>query len=236
MPVNPDATPEELLAELREAFANTLLRIQAHSPHEAWPYMGQLDTLVDQFQSAMPASKGWLFYSWQELYGYTQQQLADLAGMSRPRVAELIKHAREKGHPVSKVTETPLSPPLIICIITADNPARVLVAERRNKVPPFTFIDGDMRPGETPHDAAVRVVHETIQLPVTGTRDAGMRLHPLTTRLCVYVYATTDRTDYELTGEGAREWRVVTWASIPWTRENMENVYEPVRAHLNALG
>src|SRR5580692_6674761 len=70
--------------------------------------------------------------------------------------------------------------PVVAAIITS--PLGVLVGRRNDGSPPWTFIAGEVEPGESPEDAAVREVKEETGCLVTAGGVIGRRVHPKTGR------------------------------------------------------
>lgn len=109
----------------------------------------------------------------------------------------------------------------------------VLVGQRRDGQPPWTLIAGEMMPGETEADTAIREVKEETGLEISVTHELGRRVHPQTQRTMIYVgarpadEAVTDVTvadDYELTD--------VRWVPLEDALRLLPGLYEPVREHL----
>jgi len=112
----------------------------------------------------------------------------------------------------------------------------VLVGQRRDGNPPWTLIAGEILPGETPVDAAIREVKEETGLRIATTGELGRRVHPTTQRTMIYVAgqpadeAVTDVTvadDYELLA--------VRWVSLSDALQLLPGLYAPVREHLEQV-
>jgi 8-oxo-dGTP pyrophosphatase MutT (NUDIX family) len=82
-------------------------------------------------------------------------------------------------------TEVHPSPPIVAAIVTSR--LGVLVARRNDGVPPWTFIAGEIEPGEDPAEAAVREVKEETGLRIRTMGVLGCRIHPDTGREMVYL-------------------------------------------------
>ena len=113
--------------------------------------------------------------------------------------------------------------------------ARGILAGRRiDGRPPWTFIAGEVEPGETAAFAAVREVKEETGLEVRAGREIGRRVHPKTGRTMVYVAARPSRPD-ELSvfvGDPA-ELAEVRWiATLAEADELLPGMFGPVREHL----
>src|ERR1035441_7632357 len=119
-----------------------------------------------------------------DAHGLTQEELAAFLGVSRVRVSQMISAARRKGNPVPEPLTLPEQPHVALAIITSDR--GVLVARRRDGIPPWTFIGGEIQPGETSGDALRRKVQGEAGLPVEAVRFIGRRIHPKTSRVMVY--------------------------------------------------
>jgi 8-oxo-dGTP diphosphatase len=216
-----------------EACASACAAIWAHyDPREAWEAANDLHGALSSLTGQVAAFRGHYLVGLQDRFHWNVQQVADHVGISRARASQLIKAARGKGNPVTDPTTIPVQPPVCLAIITAED--EVLTFHRRDKVPPWTFPGGDMQPGESPHAAAVRLVHKESGLDVTSTQYIGQRVHDLVTRHIIYVHADVapggavhlgDPDDHD-------EWR---WMGIDETRQLMPTMFNPVRQFLDQL-
>lgn len=224
-------TPEGQLERLEEAFALACAAIQA-SPDaaQAWAAVEALRAKILELQSETAAFRGWLAAYLQDQYKLTTAELAAFLGVSRPRASQIMKAARERGNPVTDPTSLPEPQNVVLAIVTSGS--SVVVAERRDKVPPFTFPGGEINPGESLHDAASRRVLDETGLRVTKTELIGRRLHPRTARLMSYVWAQAEG---DLKPGDPEDLADVRWMPIAETREKMPDMYEPVRQRLDAL-
>src|SRR5580704_18658346 len=152
-------------------------------------------------------------------------------------VAELARLIRargpgEDGQPEPSTLPEPA--PIVAAIVTSD--LGVLVAQRNDGKPPWTFIAGEIEPGESPADAGIREVKEEAGLQVEAGKEIGRRVHPATGRTMIYMAAMpTHGTDIYV---GDRdELAEVRWATLPEAEELMRptGMFGPVRAHLAEL-
>ena len=120
--------------------------------------------------------------------------------------------------------------PVVAAIVTSR--LGVLVGRRRDGRPEWTFIAGEIEPGESPADAAVREVKEETGLRVTAGGVIGLRVHPKTGRTMVYMAATpTHGTDVFVGDE--EELAAVRWVSLAEADQLMTGgIFEPVHDHL----
>ena len=122
-------------------------------------------------------------------------------------------------------------PRLVVAAIVTDH-IGVLIARRNDGKPPWTFIAGEIEPGEAPADAAVREVREETGLQIQANGEIGRRVHPQTGRTMVYVAARP------IHGTGAvvvdtEDLSEVRWVSLTEADDLMGGqVFEPVRQHL----
>lgn len=123
----------------------------------------------------------------------------------------------------------PERPPVAAAIVTSHR--GVLVGRRNDGKPLWTFIAGEVEPGESIADAAVREVKEETGLEVrAGHHEIGRRVHPSTGRTMIYLACSpTGGTDV-FVGDPV-ELAEVRWLSLAEVDELM-NVFEPVRDHL----
>jgi 8-oxo-dGTP pyrophosphatase MutT (NUDIX family)/DNA-binding transcriptional regulator YhcF (GntR family) len=156
--------------------------------------------------------------------------------MSRvDQMAEELRKLEERMGAVEqalpgKSSSTPEPQPVVAAIVTS--PKGVLVARRNDGRPPWTFIAGEIEPGESPADAAVREVKEETGLLVTAGGVIGRRVHPNTGRTMVYMAARTVRGTDAFVGD-EDELAEVRWVSLAEADELMGGmIFEPVHDHL----
>jgi len=98
--------------------------------------------------------------------------------------------------------------PVVAAIVISDQ--GVLVGRRQDGEPPWTFIAGEIEPGESPADAAVREVREETGLLVRAGRIVGRRVHPATGRTMIYMTAQPTHGTHVFVGD-ERELAEVRW-------------------------
>lgn len=225
-------SPAGELAHLRETFARLTAAIYAWpNPTEAWEAIKELGDVTQGLTSETAAFKGYYAAHVQDRYGLTNEELATWMGVSRQRVSQILNEARKRGNPVVEPTSLPEPLPVLLAVITSER--GVLVGARVDRIPPWTFLGGEIQTGESPHDAAVRRVRAEARVNVTATQFIGRRVHPHTSRLTVYVHATVDSEDVTL-GD-PEDLSEVRWASVDETRTLMPDMYPPVRQYLDQL-
>lgn len=121
--------------------------------------------------------------------------------------------------------------PIATAIVTSG--LGVLVGQRHDGAPPWTFISGEIEPGESPADAAVREVKEETGLRVETGGLIGDREHPKTGRHMYYLAATPTHGTEVFVGD-SDELAAVRWVSLAEADELMKayGMFEPVREHL----
>ena len=124
----------------------------------------------------------------------------------------------------------PAAQPVVAAIVTSDR--GVLVGRRNDGKPPWTFIAGEVEPGESPADAAIREVKEETGLRVEVADVIGERVHPKSGRTMIYIAAApTHGTDIIVGDE--EELAEVRWVSLGEADELMGGmIFEPVHAYL----
>jgi 8-oxo-dGTP pyrophosphatase MutT (NUDIX family)/DNA-binding transcriptional regulator YhcF (GntR family) len=148
-------------------------------------------------------------------------------------VAGLDRLIRTRGsgedtHPEPSTRPEPV--PIVAAIVTSQ--LGVLVARRNDGKPPWTFIAGEIEPGESPADAAVREVKEETGLRIRSGRVIGRRVHPQTSRTMVYMAARPTHGTDAFVGDD-QELAEVRWVTLAQADELMGGtIYEPVRSHL----
>ena len=139
----------------------------------------------------------------------------------------------EKRDAVPEPASNPEHPAVVAAIVTSH--LGVLAGKRNDGKPPWTFIAGEIEPGESQLDAAVREVKEETGLLVrAGHHEIGRRVHPKTKRTMIYLACSpTHGTDVFVGDE--EELAEVRWLSLAEVDELMPGVFEPVREHLGRL-
>jgi 8-oxo-dGTP diphosphatase len=220
------------MEHLREAFARAAAAIQAWpDAAEAWAAATELGKLTRQLQGEAAAFRGYLAAYLQDSRGLMIKELAAVLGVTPQRASQIVALARERGNPVTEPLTLPEQPHVALAVITSDD--GVLVAKRRDGIPPWTFLGGEIAEGETAGDALRRRVQAESGLTVTSVHFIGRRLHPKTSRVMVYGHVTTEPGTPQLGDPDDLE--AVRWASIDETRTLMPDMYGPVRQYLDEL-
>lgn len=133
-------------------------------------------------------------------------------------------------YPVTPPANIPEQPPVVAAIVTSH--LGVLGGRRNDGKPPWTFIAGEVEPGESIADAAVREVKEETGLLVRAAhQEIGRRVHPKTGRTMIYLACTpTEGTDV-FVGD-ADELAEVRWIGLGDVDELLPGMFRPVRQHL----
>jgi 8-oxo-dGTP diphosphatase len=150
------------------------------------------------------------------------------------RIEDLERRLHEErarnGHDPIPVEEA-LEQPIATAIVTSN--LGVLVGRRNDGKPPWTFIAGEVEPGESPADAAEREVKEETGLEVEAGQVIGERVHPKTGRTMIYMAARPVRGTEVIVGD-EDELAEVRWVSLAEADELMAayGMFEPVHEHL----
>ena len=141
-------------------------------------------------------------------------------------------HWREGIPPVADASKeyAPPQQPVVAAIVTSAK--GVLVGRRNDGEPPWTFIAGEVEPGERPEDAAVREVKEETGCEIRTGEEIGRRVHPKTGRAMIYLAAQPERSTRLVVGDEA-ELAEVKWASLTEVEERMPDIFGPVREYLD---
>lgn len=171
-------------------------------------------------------------WRWQRA-GLVTPALITAGGQARWDV-DLLRHqltnAREAQ--VSEPATSPEHQPVVAAIVTSDLGA--LVGKRNDGKPPWTFIAGEIEPGESAADAAVREVKEETGLVVRAApREIGRRVHPKTGRTMIYLACEPTEGTAVFVGD-VDELAEVRWVSLTEADELLPGMFEPVRSHLGA--
>lgn len=225
-------TPEGEMAHIREAFFRATAAIHAWpNAREAQEATRALADLMRDLQGEAAAFRAYEAACLMDAHGLTRDELAAFLGVSGPRVSQIISAARKKGNPVTEPLTLPEQPHIALAIITSD--LGVLVAKRRDGIPPYTFPGGEFLPGETGEQALRRKVEAETGLTVASVRFIGRRLHPKTSRVMTYGHVEVEAGEPHLGDPD--DLAEVRWASIDETRALMPDMYGPVRQYLDEL-
>jgi 8-oxo-dGTP pyrophosphatase MutT (NUDIX family)/transcriptional regulator with XRE-family HTH domain len=148
------------------------------------------------------------------------------------RIEELEKQVQElhkSGAGRSSATQEEQQP-VVAAIVTSSE--GVLIARRNDGSPPWTFIAGEVEPGELPEDAAVREVKEETGCRVRVGELIGERVHPVTGRTMIYMAARPTHGTDIFVGDEA-ELAEVRWVGQAEAVELLPGMYEPVREYLS---
>ena len=226
-------TPDGEMTRMDEAFARTTAAIRAWpDPAGAWQATVALAALIERMRSETAAFRDWLAAYVADYHGLTHDEVAAFMGVTRAAVSQRIARARERGYPVTEPATLPEQPHVGLAIIT-DPGRRVLIAKRRDGIPPWTFPGGDIHEGESPAGALRRRVTAETGLDAETVQFIGRRIHPKTSRVMVYCHVTVAAGDPVL-GD-PEDLAEVRWAGIDETRDLMPDMYGPVRMYLDEL-
>ena len=139
----------------------------------------------------------------------------------------LRRSDKPANRPIS--VEEALEQPVVAAIVTSE--LGVLVGRRNDGKPPWTFIAGEVEPGESPADAAVREVKEETGLDVQAAEVIGERVHPKTGRTMIYMAAEPTHGTEVFVGD-EDELAEVRWVGFTEADELLPGMFEPVREYL----
>lgn len=163
----------------------------------------------------------------------------DVERLSR-EIAEHNAATTPAEDPVTTYTPEPTSAPehqpVVVAVVTSY--LGVVLEWRRDGKPPVTFVAGEIEPGESPADAAIREVKEETTLRVVaGRRELGRRVHPVTGRTMVYIACQPADAGLRLFVGDADELTEVRWARLDELTELIPaaHIYPPVLDHLERV-
>ena len=167
------------------------------------------------------AARGIVTPAWRTPGGQARWDVDDLRrqlGMPDKRV--MSPHPGRLGLP---------RPAIVAAIVTSA--LGVLVGRRNDGKPPWTFIAGEVEPGESPEDAAVREVKEETGCLVRVGEIIGERDHPATGRHMIYMAAHPTHGTDVFVGDEA-ELAEVRWVGLAEADDLLPGMYGPVHDYL----
>jgi 8-oxo-dGTP diphosphatase len=158
-------------------------------------------------------------------------EMGVLMGVGKETAAGILKHgADEDTAPPRKRISLPEGQAIAAAIVTSRR--GLLVGKRNDGVPPWTFIAGEIEPGESAEDAAVREVKEETGLLVKLGDEIGRRVHPATGRTVIYISAFPEHGTDIFVGDRA-ELAEVRWVSYEEAVTLLPGMYLPVRRYIS---
>jgi NADH pyrophosphatase NudC (nudix superfamily) len=216
-----------------------------HSPQERIDAASQLSDRLRAYADEAAEMRNEDAIRIYEAEGLSLAQAADRMHVSKARFDQIIKRHRESQQqtpqqptevavPQVESAARPEPQPVVAAIVT--NGMAVLIGRRNDGKPPWTFIAGEIEPGESPEDAGVREVKEETGLLVRATSVIGRRVHPKTGRTMIYMSAEPTHGTKVFVGD-TEELAEVRWATLSEADELLPGMFEPVRDHLErAIG
>jgi NADH pyrophosphatase NudC (nudix superfamily) len=229
------------LAMLREAWLRVLAQVLVtRSPRRQWNQATALEEELRKMISQAAERRAMSAARLQDA-GLSLSEIGDVLGITKQRASALIKKGRnvitalaearadEEEDTVTESATKPEPQPVVAAIVT--NGMGVLIGRRNDGKPPWTFIAGEIEPGESPEDAGVREVKEETGLLVRATGVLGRRVHPKTRRTMIYMSAEPTHGTRVFVGD-EDELAEVRWATLAEADELLPGMFEPVREHL----
>jgi 8-oxo-dGTP diphosphatase len=139
------------------------------------------------------------------------------------------------GEPVTEPSSAPVKQPVVAAIVTSDK--GLLITRRRDGIPPYGFLTGEIEPGESPADAAVRECKEEAALAIRAGDAIAERIHPKTGRLMYYMAAEPTHGTAVIVGDEAElsEVRWVSLAEADKLTAEYGGIYPPVHEYLERV-
>lgn len=219
------------VAAIREAYARAAAAIRA-SPDAGQGFRdaSALGDLVKQLESENADFRAFLAARAADTKALSVTELGKLLGVSRSRAAQLVAAGRSKENPVTDPGTEPEPASVAAAIITSEK--GILVARRRDRIPPWTFPAAEIGPDESPAAAAARAVRKETGLTASTDHVIGRRIHPKTGRLMIYLAASVDGTDAQV---GDADLAEVRWIDLAEADQLMPDMFPAARQHLGRV-
>ena len=229
------SSPAEEIAKIEAAAA------RASEAMLAWPDIVEafedatrLAALGRRIDKEATAFRAWLAAQLVDNRGMSQAQLAQILNLSAPRINQLVAQGRkQRRNPMTDPGTLEEQPTVALAIITS--PKGVLIARRKDGIPPWTFPGGEVQAGETAAAALARKVPAETGIEIRPVLLFGRRIHPRTSRTMVYLAADAVDETVEPRVLDTEDLDAVEWASLDTVRERMPDLYPVVREHLDAV-
>jgi 8-oxo-dGTP pyrophosphatase MutT (NUDIX family) len=167
------------------------------------------------------AARGIVIPAWRTPGGQARWDVDDLR-------RQLKMPAPSAAEPASGAAAPP-RPAIVAAIVTST--LGVLVGRRNDGKPLWTFIAGEVEPGESAEDAAVREVKEETGCLIGTGEVIGERDHPATGRHMIYMAGHPAHGTDIFVGDEA-ELAEVRWVSLAEADALLPGMYSPVRDYL----
>jgi 8-oxo-dGTP pyrophosphatase MutT (NUDIX family) len=153
-------------------------------------------------------------------------------GQARWDVDDLRRQLKMPAPATEEPSGSAAAPPRpVIAAAIVTSTLGVLVGRRNDGKPPWTFIAGEVEPGESAEDAAVREVKEETGCLIRTGEVIGERDHPATGRHMVYLAGRPTHGTDIFVGDEA-ELAEVRWISLDEADALLPSMYSPVRDYL----
>jgi 8-oxo-dGTP diphosphatase len=229
------SSPAEEIAKIEAAAA------RASEAMLAWPDIVEafedatkLAALGRRIDKEATAFRAWLAAQLVDNRGMSQAQLAQILNLSAPRISQLVAQGRkQRRNPMTDPGTLEEQPTVALAIVTSSK--GVLIARRKDGIPPWTFPGGEVAPGETAAAALTRKVPAETGIEIKPVLLFGRRIHPRTSRTMVYLAADAVDEAAEPKVLDTEDLDAVEWAGLDTVRERMPDLYPVVREHLDAV-
>jgi len=150
--------------------------------------------------------------------GVEPAQLARILGLTPARVSQLVKDGRkQRRDPMTDPGTLEEQPTVALAVVTSDK--GVLMAHRKDGIPPWTFPGGEVRPGETAAAALTRKVPAETGIEIKPVLLFGRRIHPRTSRTMGGGLPSPPRRQMILLSRRSSTPRTLTrWSGSGWKR------------------
>lgn len=163
--------------------------------------------------------------------GQKQADLAAQLGMTPSRLSQLVQRGRKLRRSLHMSEAFTLPEPGHLGVAIVTGPEGVLLVQRKDGVPPWSFPATEIRTGESPGACVTRNVPRETGIEVKPTELLGRRIHPRTGWVMTYV-ACSPISEQAPALLDTDDLSAVRWMTLDETLQVMKELFPAAKEHL----